>query len=515
MKYLVWFALAFAFITHVVIPWHNVFQSTGVVLTTPDAYTMLRYADMFPNIPVHDWYVNYPYGSTPLHWTVFSAVIALFGRVFQSNLISAAVLPVLLFFLTLIPLYVIAQIIFNKQVATGSLVIYCLLPGELLERTKLGAADYHCWEIFLFTTIMMFVVLVISNHKRYLSLALAAIFMVTYWISWQGALLLPFVIMLTIGLFAFLRLKGWHWKGWVVLLYSAGLLIVRLALPATFSYAWSLFSVDLATTTNEQMPLFFTAGQFDTWVTVWNYFGAVFFFTLFGLGWFVYQVFKYKRSLDILFLVWSGILLWLTITMRRFDYYFAANAAILTSVVIYKYGKHWAVNKDRLVKYAVIIGLVVIAPLMSISIRAANDSSYTPSADWQRACQWFTSQSSAGYYTGVKPDYGVFTIWNYGYWLQAIGHQAVDGTGGRWPEQENRIFASDNLTQSLAELKQMNMKYIVIDRVMVEDNVDFIIQESKLQTNKYDTFMYKLYYQSDPQCKLVHWRRVHLLLLLR
>jgi asparagine N-glycosylation enzyme membrane subunit Stt3 len=485
MRRLLAVALLFALVTRVVIPWHNVFQSTGIVLTTPDAYIMLRYADMWPNFPAWDWYSNYPVGVAAFQSTIFPSLIAIFGRLFHSNLMAAAILPVLLFFLTLIPLYVIARVVFDRNVAVGALIIYCLLPGELLERTKLGAADYHCWEIFLFTSIMMCVMLAVNGKyvtRCWLFTALVVFGLAIYALSWQGWLILPFILVLSAGLFAFLRLKGWPWKVGTVFCYAAGLGMIALAFPAIFRYAVGLFSINLSTTTNEMMSLFFTAGQFDTWATVWNYFGAVFFFTLFGLGWLAYRAIKYKRFLDILFLAWSIIMLWLTIAMRRFDYYFAANAAILASFVIWQYGQHWAINKDRIVKYAVVIGLIVIAPLVSISARAANDNSYMPSPGWQHVCQWFADQSNTTQYIhGAKPDYGVFTVWSYGYWLQGIGHQAVDGTGGNWPPRETALLSSDNLTDALIQLKKLDMRYIVIDEAIVKGRME-------------QTFVHQLYY---------------------
>ncbi len=486
MKYLVWFALAFALVTHVVIPWHNVFQSTGVVLTTPDAYSMLYCADN----GVTSWRaVSY-----------FAGVIVAFAQMFHlSNVVSEAALPVILFFLTLIPLYFIAKTIFNKYIAVGSLVIYCLLPGELLERTKLGAGDYHCWEIFIFTYVMMFVVLAISNQnwRRYFYIFAAVFVLSIYQLNLVKVLLAPLIIVAAIGLFAFLRVKGWLWKVGVVTLYLAGVIGAYLAFPGVFSQALIWATIQLTTITNEMMPLFFTAGQFDTWATVWNYFGATFFLSLFGLGWLIYRVLKYKQPLDVLFLVWTVAILWLTIAMRRSAFYYASNVAILTSIVVYEYGKYWVKNKERLIKYAVVIFLIVCAPLMTIRVRSANEYGYSPSQEWQRTCQWLATQ----------PKGGVFTEWSYGYWVMAIGHQTVNSAGSPDLHQQ-LILVSDNSSWAFGEFKKENIRYVVVDRVMVEDHMNLFIQEAgKKNIDKYDTFMYQLYYSqdSDPRCKLVYW----------
>jgi len=486
MKWLIWSALAVAIVTHIIIPWHNVFQSTGVVLATPDAYSMLYCADN----GIYSWEGGVSF---------FASIIVAFGQIFHlSNVVSETVLPVILFFLTLIPLYIISKTLFNKSVAIGSLVIYCLLPGELLERTKLGAGDYHCWEIFIFTTVMMLIVLTITNNnwRRWLFVCVVIFILLIYQMALLKVLLAPIIVIATIGLFAFLRLKGWSWKIVLVTLYSVMLIAVYLALPDLFCKAVDWASINLTTITNEMMPLFFTAGQFDTWITVWNYFGATFFLALFGLGWILYQVIRQKGLLNILFFTWTVVMLWLTIAMRRSAYYFATNIAILTSLVIYEYGLYWVKNNERLIKYTVVIVLIVCAPLLSISIRAADSNGYAPSQDWQRICQWLSTQDQGS----------VFTEWNYGYWIMAIGnHQVASGGGGPTTSQE-LIAISTNSIQAIAELKKENMKYIIIDKTMVEDNIGFTIQRVKAKVNKQDTFIYKLYYLGDQGCQLVYWQ---------
>jgi asparagine N-glycosylation enzyme membrane subunit Stt3 len=487
MKYLVWFALAFAFVTHIVIPWHNVFQSS-VVLATPDAYSMLYCADN----GIYSWEGGVGF---------FAAVIVAFGQMFHlSNVVSEAVLPPILFFLTLIPLYLIAKTIFNKTVAVGALVIYCLLPGELLERTKLGAGDYHCWEIFIFTAVMMFVVLAIKSQywRRYLCIFGAVFMLSIYQLALLKVILAPLIIIAAIGLFAFLKVKGWLWRVGAVVLCLVGVMVAYLVFPVLFGQALSLVTFNLTATTNEMMPLFFTAGQFDTWVTAWNYFGAVFFFSLFGLGWLIYRTFKHQQPLDVLFLVWTLAMLWLTIVMRRSAFYYATNIAILTSIVVYEYGKYWVKNKERLIKYAIVIGLIVCAPLMTISVRAANEYGYAPSKDWQETCQWLATQ----------PEGSVFTEWSYGYWVMAIGKHPATSPGGGAVLLQQQIAVSDNLTWAADELKKENVRYIIIDKVMIEDNLDLVIQETGSGIDKERTFIFQLYYpyEKDSLFKLVHWQ---------
>ena len=222
MKHTTWIisvALLFAFVVRVVIPWQSTFTPFGILLNTPDAYVMIHYADLCPNFPAWDWYTNFPVGIETSHYEAFASIIAIIGKIFNMpNMIVGALLPVVLFFLTLIPVYFTARTLFDKTVALGSVVLFCLLPGELLERTMLGAADYHCLEILLLSLTMMFTVLALQGRPMYWIGVLEV--MVIYWVSWAGALIAPLMIVSGILLFAFLRLKAWHWRVLVVFCYT-------------------------------------------------------------------------------------------------------------------------------------------------------------------------------------------------------------------------------------------------------------------------------------------------------
>jgi asparagine N-glycosylation enzyme membrane subunit Stt3 len=483
MKHTPWIlaiALAFAFIVRVVIPWQSTFNG-GVLLNTPDAYIMLHYADLWPNFPSWDWYTNYPQGAAiPSTVLTFASVIAIVGRVFHmSSWLVGAFLPVVLFYLTLLPVYLTARTLFDKTVALGSVVIFCLLPGELLQRTMLGAADYHCWEIFLFSSTMMFIILALKKHYMYWLGAIEL--MVIYWVSWAGALLIPFILVAGIGLFAFLRLKKWHWKGLLVLCYAGSVLACYLALPKLFAIGKSMFLWNLKQVNLELMPLFFSQGQFNI-DTMWAYFGPVFFFALFGLGWFAYITIRYKRIEDAVFLVWSVIGLFMMLAMRRFAYYWAFNASLLAVFACVGYVTLYAKDKEKLATNVIALVLLVCVIPMSISIQSSLKSQFAMSKDWQATVQWLRSQSNDEvYYSGQKPGNGVFTWWSYGYWIIAEGHQSTLDTPGYIADNRTgKLLLSKDIQDSVNRLKVLGMKYIVIDKNMVDDSIYAIAEDSGL-----------------------------------
>jgi asparagine N-glycosylation enzyme membrane subunit Stt3 len=501
--------IIFAFVTRVILPWHNTFTPFGVVLNTPDAYIMLRYADLYPNFPIWDWFSNYPMGAPAFKSLVFPSMIALLAKLTGvSNWVAAAVLPVILFYLTLIPIYSVAKKLFNAQVAAGSVFLFCLLPGEVLERSVLGAADYHVWEMFLLTSIMLFLM------KKGWWVFMAVVAFVLYMLSWAGAPLALLIVYCAGCLFVFLWLKDGPLRFIWVIACALTLWGISVSFPGLFVQGLKLVMIDIKQSNFEMQPLFFTAGQFEM-ISMWSYFGLIFFCNLIAIGWFTARALKTQSFNDCLFLSWSVITLWLMICMRRFEYYAAINAAILTVAVLW-YGvppliyrmvyNHRIIDRERVARYAIFVILLICGPLINTDYRLATGYGNRPSVYWQQVCAWFSDSSA--YYSGAKPAYGVFTEWNYGYYLIAIGHQAVLSTPGYWPEASSvasRILISNDIQDSLNDLKELGMKYVVIDNVMLYDNLSIEENVAGIKaSNLFDTFMYKVYFQRVPEAKMVY-----------
>jgi dolichyl-diphosphooligosaccharide--protein glycosyltransferase len=356
----------------------------------------------------------------------------------------------------------------------------------------LGAADYHCWEILLFVSIIMFSILALKGRPMYWIGALEVL--VIYWFSWAGALIAPLMIVSGILLFAFLRLKAWYLKGLVALLYTGIGITAYFVNPVLFKTGLSMFTWDLTQTNLEMMPLFFSQGQFNIDV-MWAYFGPVYFFALFGLGWFGYRTVRYKRSEDCLFFACSIIGMLLMFSMRRFEYYWAFNACLLAVFACVEYLKPYIEKKEKFITNLVAIVLIVCVIPASISVQGSIKNQFVMTKDWHDTCQWLQTQSSKlAYYAGEQPNYGVFTWWNYGYYLITEGHQAVMGTPGYADgHRASQILTDNDTAHALSQLKEHKMKYIIVDKSMIDRDSYSIMTDAGVGSMD-STFMQKLYF---------------------
>jgi asparagine N-glycosylation enzyme membrane subunit Stt3 len=502
--YVVLASIAFALLFRVVLPWAQVFGD-GVRFNTVDAYIMVRYADCWPDIPVYDYFSNYPIGNS-VEIFVWPSVIAIVAKILGvTNNVSAAVLPPILFLLTLIPLYMMSRVLFNKWVALGSVVLFCLLPGELLNRTMLGAADYHAWEIFLVTNIMMMVVLAARNYKNKIDLSfytLGAVgLMALYWFSWQGALWLIFIFVICLTIWVLFNTRS----PVLLMMYMLGSLGVLSGIylinPSAVEQYWELFChmfiPNISATTTETMPLFFSFGKFDL-NTSWLYFGITFYLTLIGLGWLVYRYIKDRKPVDLVFLVWSIVSLGMTIAMRRFDYYFAINAAIIASFVMVSAGQYLIRNRATMIKVCVVFAIAVCLPLIRADYVVSTVDTYM-SKDWQGATQYLKQYSDErAYVTGSKTGFGVLSWWDYGYWIMAESHvpaYITPGTGDNTREGEisaASILVSTNTQKAVASLRTLSLRFVVVDEDMLTTKWYPILESADVEVEKEKTLVYRL-----------------------
>jgi len=472
--YIILTSIAVAILFRVILPWAQVFYD-GVQLNTVDAYIMVRIADMWPDIPQRDYFMDYPNGA-PVNIIVWPSVIAIFSRIIGvSNITGAAVLPPILFLLTLIPLYFIARTLFNKWVALGAVAIFCLLPGEILNRTMLGAADYHAWEIFLVANIMMLVILAADNYKRHIDVFFYSVgaigIWILYWYSWAGALWLVFILGICLTIWVFLNtrkpvLLGMYLLGGLGIV--AGVYFLSPAMAIRYlSIFQSMFTVNLGTTVTEEMSLFFSFGKFDL-NTPWLYFGITFYLMLIGLGWMVYRYVKDRKPVDLVFLVWTLVALGMTIARRRFDYYFALNAAIIASFVLVSVAQYLSINKATMVKIGVVVALAVCLPLIRADVYISTADTYMPK-DWENATQFLEEKSDyKTYVSGELTGFGVFSWWDYGYWIIEEAHLPTYCQGSE-RDLEGSILVSVDMEKAVASLRTLNMRYIVVDEDMLKD----------------------------------------------
>jgi len=90
---------------------------------------------------------------------------------------------------------------------------------------------------------------------------------------------------------------------------------------------------------------------------------------------------------------------------------------------------------------------------------------------WQEACNWLRNStiSNVDYYDEkAKPEWGVFSWWDYGYWITREGQRpAICNPGSNTRYAVAKYFISDNYSETHTELVKMKAQYIIIDYLMV------------------------------------------------
>ncbi len=114
---------------------------------------------------------------------------------------------------------------------------------------------------------------------------------------------------------------------------AIGLVIFHVANPSLLHLMLARFSIftprGAALTILEVHPLLFPTGSFSLRIA-WLNFTTTFFIAFISFGWLIYRNILKESADKTLFLVWSIIMLIAVLGQRRFSYYYAINAALLT-----------------------------------------------------------------------------------------------------------------------------------------------------------------------------------------
>jgi dolichyl-diphosphooligosaccharide--protein glycosyltransferase len=210
---------------HIALPYDKIFVNNWVWFRETDAYNTIRNIETllhnFPHFNSFDPYILYPGGGLGLVRPFFDGLIGViiwlvsWGRIPTLHTIEvvAAYMPAILGTLTLIPVYFIGKELFNRWVGVISAALVVILPSEFLHRSLLGFTDYHVAETLFSTVCILFLIMAIKRaREREISFGhilsrdwstitkplvytlLAGIFLGIYLLTWQGGLLLVFLI---------------------------------------------------------------------------------------------------------------------------------------------------------------------------------------------------------------------------------------------------------------------------------------------------------------------------------
>ncbi|MCJ7445095.1 MAG: oligosaccharyl transferase, archaeosortase A system-associated [Methanotrichaceae archaeon] len=273
-----------------------------------------------------------------------------------------------------------------------------------------------------------------------------------------------------------------------------------------------------AATVGEAAPLLSAQGQFSTLSILSNFPGfanllilSPFIFALFGLALILLRYRKRQAPSYLLVIIWSLIMLFLTLAQNRFAYYYSVNIALLTG-----YLAVWGLQKAGLneledsisetkslskaitsnVKVliaAVLIFFFLIYPGLSLCVLTAKYTS-GPDSDWLTSTAWLQNNTPGTgmelykiyHYPGKGQEYpypseayGVMSWWDYGHLIETVGHRMPNanpfqmgignltaGVPGSSPfflaqneSEAEQILASLDENRS----RYMNTKYVMID----------------------------------------------------
>jgi len=541
------------FLIRVIPGWDQVFINGQVWFREVDALYHMRLVDNmminFPHPLEWDMLALYPDGMSVGYFPMLSWIIASFGHIFNYELVGAF-LPPILGALTLIPIYFICKKLWKDWVGLIACGLVMILPSELFHRTMLGFTDHHMLEIFFLVNTLLFLVF-LSKERKFKWVILSGISLGLYMSAWGGGLILVSLIWIWFFITFLLKLSrkeetiGFCWDisiifgignliflpniffikglvpyailliiidispiilglvskrlslrvilgGTICCIILAGLLM-QLILPVMLLTAKSIFSSPTSTI-QEAMPV--TPG------VLISHYGTSFLLFLGGL------IFLIKRKENLLITVWFVFMLILGISQRRWSYYFTICDAILAGYFIYLVSG-WIAKST---KYAVVvvICILLIATTIKSTIGIANlPGILTPG--WYNSCIWLKENTPEveGYYSldANKADYGVLSWWDYGDFIERIGHRApcsnpmCQTTDIQW-----KVFLAQSEEEADSNLTGIN--YIMVDEDMVTGKLYAIVRLAINQgiyiNPNIEPFIFKLWNETTTTWKKVY-----------
>lgn len=425
-------------------------------------------------------------------------------------------------------IFVLSKVDSNKITFKNIKEDYSILKYSLLFSLLLGVvlgAFYLSWNgapLFILIIMIYSIVQHIVNHLRekdsdYLSIIIVPAFVITLimilpllFTPYQGFVRFQ-IISLLLGITVFIVLTSTstilRWKNIDKIAYPIALIgigiislvFVSLVLPNIYS---ELFG-KLRTLTPSITTLTIQEATPMNMQHILRWFSTTFFVAILGfvvVGWNIIKKFKDE---EILFLVWSMVILYACFGQNRFAYYYAVNVALLCGLASWKItefvrakdekqkpkvkGKK---NRKRVIKkipfykdYPLLgvcglIFLVVVIPPLNISLTTAK---YTGGIndDWYNSLIWLkdnTPELDIDYYGIYENDftypdstYSIMSWWDYGHWITTIAHRIPIAN----PFQQGAHTAAEylietNETKANEILDDLDTKYVIIDYPMCD-----------------------------------------------
>jgi oligosaccharyl transferase (archaeosortase A-associated) len=310
-----------------------------------------------------------------------------------------------------------------------------------------------------------------------------------------------------LGFLQKMALKNWLYYPLILLVVFVTMVFLLIILIPQFyqsiaSGVGYLFGGGVLGTIQEAAPLLYSPGGKFTFDFVMQEFSLTFFIAIFSILLLIIRTKKDKYQPEIVFfVVWTLIVLVLTLLQRRFVYLFSVNVAILTAYFItfllrspqekekkiesrkYKKGQRPkeqnrapSAFSGRRVLAAFIIGFIIIS-FIQVLIPMVTESS-APDKDYLESFRWLRDNTpvTSGYNDFNKTaEYGIMSWWDYGNWILYISQRPVVANNFQTGiEDASGFFTESDVNAANDILDKRKARYIITDAPMLKTKFDSI-----------------------------------------
>jgi len=385
-------------------------------------------------------------------------------------------------------------------------IIFAYLVVQfIVDHLRHKSSDYLCIvgiPLFLIAFIMLLPILGGSSRDT------------IYRVSLSIAIVVPVVLSIISRLMAGRALKPVYYPLTLLGLLGIGLAALNAIDPSLFKYMLDQFNIftpgGASLTIMEVQPLQIAWGNFTT----------SFFISFIAFAMLIYLIIKQKSADITLFLVWSIIMLMAVLGQRRFGYYYAVNAALLTGYfswkmldiaglrkllakpkevveTVRKFKKREKKSREKskpktfmqprgvwvtVIIVGVVIFFAVFFPNISHVERLGSQPNYIMNEGWYSSCQWLKDNSpepfdDPDFYYELYPPrgefkypetaYGVMSWWDYGYFIMQIGHRIPNANPTQsGATRAGQFFTAQNESSANESADRFGSKYVMIDSAM-------------------------------------------------
>lgn len=265
-----------------------------------------------------------------------------------------------------------------------------------------------------------------------------------------GFLAAFFSLCVLLGLMQRMSYKKWWYNPLLlIMVFFASVFSLQTFYPEFYQSAFNglnyLYGEGILSTIQEAVPLLKSEAGLFTLENVWRAFTLSFYLAILSIVYYIYKTARTKYSNEAVFLiVWTLIVLALTVLQKRFIYLLAVNVAIFSgyfiTIVLDKPAPEQPTAKklkrqkknqsasDSLPILAIILVLLLAVPNILVVKSMATTEIAAPDADLRESFKWLRDNSApTSYYdTPDKPaEYGVMSWWDYGNWILYISRRPV------------------------------------------------------------------------------------------